>query len=281
MKFTDGFMIHSGQPVRDFVDSATRHVLMRQGVLGIKVKIMKPWDPEGRLGPSKPLPDVVTSASPPSLARPPALLSRLTRSLPLARAQSRSPSPTSSTRSRSSRSTSARPTSPPRPRRRSRRPSRPARSSPPRRSSPALPRSPPRASKRTRRLLDDASDVRKAVEGEAGEASSSFLLFLRTEVVSSHSLSLREPLGQHVRIGASERQRVAPVERRRGRREQEVQEGERRTRDQPVMLVVNERVRGEEGRRDDEAQNVGGEAQARRRGPSGLVGLGGTAELSR
>lgn len=61
MKFTDGFMIHSGQPARDFVDHATRHVLMRQGVLGIKVKIMKPWDPEGRTGPSKPLPDMVTS----------------------------------------------------------------------------------------------------------------------------------------------------------------------------------------------------------------------------
>ncbi|KAG5519324.1 hypothetical protein PMAC_001949 [Pneumocystis sp. 'macacae'] len=40
MKFTDGFMIHSGQPSRDFIDSATRHVLLRQGVLGVKVKIM-------------------------------------------------------------------------------------------------------------------------------------------------------------------------------------------------------------------------------------------------
>merc|ERR1712098_513968 len=40
MKFTDGFMIHSGQPAKDFIDSATRHVLLRQGVLGIKVKIM-------------------------------------------------------------------------------------------------------------------------------------------------------------------------------------------------------------------------------------------------
>lgn len=39
MKFTDGFMIHSGQPVRDFVDYAVRHVLLRQGVLGIKVKM--------------------------------------------------------------------------------------------------------------------------------------------------------------------------------------------------------------------------------------------------
>lgn len=39
MKFTDGFMIHSGQPVRDFVDYAVRHVLLKQGVLGIKVKM--------------------------------------------------------------------------------------------------------------------------------------------------------------------------------------------------------------------------------------------------
>ncbi|CAJ0824700.1 14201_t:CDS:2, partial [Entrophospora sp. SA101] len=41
MKFVDGFMIHSGQPIRDYVDTAVRHVMLRQGVLGIKVKIMK------------------------------------------------------------------------------------------------------------------------------------------------------------------------------------------------------------------------------------------------
>lgn len=39
MKFTDGFMIHSGQPAIDFVDHAVRHVMLRQGVLGIKVKM--------------------------------------------------------------------------------------------------------------------------------------------------------------------------------------------------------------------------------------------------
>jgi ribosomal protein uS3 len=39
MKFTDGFMIHSGQPAVDFIDYAVRHVLLRQGVLGIKVKM--------------------------------------------------------------------------------------------------------------------------------------------------------------------------------------------------------------------------------------------------
>ena len=37
MKFVDGLMIHSGDPVNDYVDMACRHVLLRQGVLGIKV----------------------------------------------------------------------------------------------------------------------------------------------------------------------------------------------------------------------------------------------------
>ncbi|CAD6581125.1 MAG: 40S ribosomal protein S3 [Cyphobasidiales sp. Tagirdzhanova-0007] len=64
MKFTDGFMIHSGQPARDYVDQAVRHVYLRQGVLGIKVKIMLAWDPEGRVGPTKPLPDMVTIVEP-------------------------------------------------------------------------------------------------------------------------------------------------------------------------------------------------------------------------
>ncbi|GMM36913.1 ribosomal 40S subunit protein S3 [Saccharomycopsis crataegensis] len=62
MKFHDGFMIHSGQPVRDFIDVAIRHVLMRQGVLGIKVKIMR--DPAtARFGP-KSLPDYVKILDP-------------------------------------------------------------------------------------------------------------------------------------------------------------------------------------------------------------------------
>uniref|UniRef100_A0A0W0G3J4 40S ribosomal protein S3 n=1 Tax=Moniliophthora roreri TaxID=221103 RepID=A0A0W0G3J4_MONRR len=65
MKFTDGFMIHSGQPARDFVDFAVRHVMLKQGVLGIKVKIMKGWDPEGQVGPRKPLPDSVQILEPP------------------------------------------------------------------------------------------------------------------------------------------------------------------------------------------------------------------------
>ena len=64
MKFVDGFMIHAGQPVRDYIDYAVRHVLLRQGVLGIKVKIMRDWDPKGINGPKNPLPDAITIMDP-------------------------------------------------------------------------------------------------------------------------------------------------------------------------------------------------------------------------
>ncbi|EGF77718.1 hypothetical protein BATDEDRAFT_91509 [Batrachochytrium dendrobatidis JAM81] len=64
MKFVDGFMIHSGQPAKEYIDYAVRHVLLRQGVLGIKVKIMQEWDPSGKTGPKKPLPDLVTILEP-------------------------------------------------------------------------------------------------------------------------------------------------------------------------------------------------------------------------
>uniref|UniRef100_A0A2K5PZ77 Small ribosomal subunit protein uS3 n=1 Tax=Cebus imitator TaxID=2715852 RepID=A0A2K5PZ77_CEBIM len=64
MKFVDGLMIHSGDPVNYYVDTAVRHVLLRQGVLGIKVKIMLPWDPTGKIGPKKPLPDHVSIVEP-------------------------------------------------------------------------------------------------------------------------------------------------------------------------------------------------------------------------
>merc|ERR1712127_714551 len=59
MKFSDGYMIKAGNPCRDFIDSAVRHVLLRQGVLGIKVNIMLPFDPQGKMGPKKPMPDKV------------------------------------------------------------------------------------------------------------------------------------------------------------------------------------------------------------------------------
>merc|ERR1711862_823249 len=39
-KYVSGYLISTGQPKREFLDTAIRHVLMRQGVLGLKVQIM-------------------------------------------------------------------------------------------------------------------------------------------------------------------------------------------------------------------------------------------------
>jgi small subunit ribosomal protein S3e len=41
MKFSDGYMISSGAPKMDYIDAAVRHVMLRQGVLGIKVCVSK------------------------------------------------------------------------------------------------------------------------------------------------------------------------------------------------------------------------------------------------
>ncbi|KAI0228544.1 40S ribosomal protein S3, partial [Massospora cicadina] len=51
MKFADGFMIHSGQPAKEFIDQAVRHIMLD-------------WDPTGKNGPKKPLPDMVTILEP-------------------------------------------------------------------------------------------------------------------------------------------------------------------------------------------------------------------------
>lgn len=39
-KYKQGYLVSTGQPMLDFVDVAVRHVELRQGVLGVKVKIM-------------------------------------------------------------------------------------------------------------------------------------------------------------------------------------------------------------------------------------------------
>jgi len=64
MKFNDGMMIHSGNPVKYYVDTAVRHVKLRQGMLGIKVKILKPYDKEGKSGPKIRYPDIVEIMEP-------------------------------------------------------------------------------------------------------------------------------------------------------------------------------------------------------------------------
>ena len=41
MKFKDGYMIASGHPAVEYIDGCVRHVMLRQGVLGIKVSLCK------------------------------------------------------------------------------------------------------------------------------------------------------------------------------------------------------------------------------------------------
>ena len=64
MKFKDGYMISSGAPKNDYIVGAVRHILMRQGTLGLHVKIMLDWDETGKRGPKYPLPDIVKVHAP-------------------------------------------------------------------------------------------------------------------------------------------------------------------------------------------------------------------------
>jgi len=64
MKFQQGYIKKSGDAKNHYIDSAVKHVKLRQGVLGIKVKIMLPHDPTGQIGPKKSLPDKVEILEP-------------------------------------------------------------------------------------------------------------------------------------------------------------------------------------------------------------------------
>jgi len=59
MIFRDGYMIKSGEPKNFYIDRAIRHILLKQGVVGINLAIMLPYDPEGKQGCPIPQPDVV------------------------------------------------------------------------------------------------------------------------------------------------------------------------------------------------------------------------------
>merc|ERR1719321_1126839 len=64
MKFKDGYMISTGEPKNLYITTAKRNVLMKQGVMGLQVKIMLPYDPEGKAGVKVPLPDAVVVYEP-------------------------------------------------------------------------------------------------------------------------------------------------------------------------------------------------------------------------
>lgn len=74
MKFGDGYMIKTGHAGQVYTDTAVRHVLMRQGVIGIKVAIMLPHDPTGEQGPKIPLDDIVTIKEPKEEPSPESIL---------------------------------------------------------------------------------------------------------------------------------------------------------------------------------------------------------------
>lgn len=77
MKFGDGYMIKTGHAGKVYTDMAVRHVLMRQGVIGIKVSIFLPHDPTGRQGPKIPLDDVVTILEPKEEVSPATMLQQI------------------------------------------------------------------------------------------------------------------------------------------------------------------------------------------------------------
>lgn len=64
MKYKQGYLISTGQPRLDYVDEAVRHVFFKQGIMGVKVKIMQDHDPSGKFGVKIPFPDRVEISDP-------------------------------------------------------------------------------------------------------------------------------------------------------------------------------------------------------------------------
>jgi small subunit ribosomal protein S3e len=58
-KYSSGYQISTGQPKKEFIDVAVRHVNMRQGVLGCKVKIMESLEKKSGNVVTKVMPDYI------------------------------------------------------------------------------------------------------------------------------------------------------------------------------------------------------------------------------
>lgn len=65
-RYASGLMITSGQPAKDYVRTAMAEAKCKQGVIGITVSVMLPFDPEGIRGPNKPLADKIVVLEPKS-----------------------------------------------------------------------------------------------------------------------------------------------------------------------------------------------------------------------
>ena len=63
-KYFSGLLIHSGQPGKDYIKTATTEAKCRQGVIGVSVSVMLPHDPEGLRGPSAIMPDKIMVLEP-------------------------------------------------------------------------------------------------------------------------------------------------------------------------------------------------------------------------
>ena len=50
MKYRAGYILSTGQPKIDFIDTSYRHVFFKQGIMGVKVKIFLPYDEHGKFG---------------------------------------------------------------------------------------------------------------------------------------------------------------------------------------------------------------------------------------
>jgi len=70
MKFRDGYLISTGDPKNHYIQESVRHVLMRQGVLGVKVRIMLGYDPTGERGTSHMMPDKIIVHDPKEVTVP-------------------------------------------------------------------------------------------------------------------------------------------------------------------------------------------------------------------
>ncbi len=63
-KFSEGYMIKTGYAREEYITTAVRHIMMKTGILGIKVSIMLPHDPTGLKGVKIPLADSITILEP-------------------------------------------------------------------------------------------------------------------------------------------------------------------------------------------------------------------------
>lgn len=64
IKYFDGLIIQSGQSAKDYIKTSMAEAKCKQGVIGIQVAIMLPFDSEGIRGPNSMLSDKITIIEP-------------------------------------------------------------------------------------------------------------------------------------------------------------------------------------------------------------------------